>query len=216
MSTATTNTAQRDVVITPSAELDLARRIRLWSGWSNASVTFDPTKTETAHVDHVARQFAFNLNKLVLNPNRVVAKVTDQSLRLEAVLTGAMLHEAGHARYTTWRPRTPEGERAFLDNEGGRRPYSKAALELAKMAEEPRIELLVRTTPTSTAASLTWTTRASALWALHEIISNSSNAMPDAIAAVGLWLLTIGRWVEGIDPATLEVKYGANAIRGIS
>lgn len=187
------------VTITPAARLALSKKAREWSG-SNYSVEFVTTQemhgetngaTTLAFADHVKQRFVLNPERLVLNPNRVLSRVTPFRLRQEGVLTGAMLHEAAHVRFTTWVPRSDEEFAAFTRADGT--PVTKQEIELARLFEEVRIEReMALNADRFGARGLAWTMRASALHALPPttISTDPEQAVMDVLRS---WILRCGR-----------------------
>lgn len=159
------------VRISGDANRTLASALRRWSGWSRAEVHFaePPGNSPWASTNMTKRAFYINADLLTRNPNRVLRKVTPFRMRQEAFLTGAMLHEAGHARHSHWRPIKPEHNVKFkhgqysIDHEG--EEINKPTLDLAAVCEEPRVEaLMVRDEGKIGALGLGWTMRAMAAY----------------------------------------------------
>lgn len=169
-----TRAAAEDLIpvdISNEAQFQLSRMIRTWSGWRDAALVFDcPEVSPWAETRHDTRTFVVCPERLIRNPNRVLLTVTPFRLRQEAVLTGAMLHEAGHARHSLWLPRTKEQAAAHPemmhhsdDSSHAGEPVTKQTVALARLMEEPRIEgLMARNAEDVGAADLAWTMRASA------------------------------------------------------
>lgn len=164
--TITPTTAQPvPVKVSPGARVALAAMMRRWSGWPNASLILGHPGAVSMFgaTDHTTRTFEINVDALSLNPHRVLRTVTPFRLRQEGILTGVMLHEAGHARFSHWRPRTPEQAAAFKHNNGRGAPVEQAALDLAALCEEPRVEaMMARHADLTASTGLTWTMRAAA------------------------------------------------------
>lgn len=186
----------KTVKISGEATKALSDLLRVWSGWPKATVHFaDPEHplTNVAVTDHNTRTFTANAERLVLNPNRLLSTITPFRLRQEAVLTGALLHEAGHARFSTWQPRNDEDMAAFTHADGT--PVTQQELALARLMEEPRIEaLMAKNANKFGAAGLGWTMRASAahLLPLTELSTNPDQQIMDLITS---WVLRAGREV---------------------
>lgn len=196
MSTITTENTEAEspetVTVSDSAYRILAQSMRTWSGWHDATLVMGkPVVSPFAETDHNKRQFTFDPEPLVLNPHRVVLTMTPFRMRQEAVLTGALLHEAGHARYSHWAPRTAEQAEAWRHSDGSR--VSAATANLARLMEEPRIEGLVfRNEQTIGAPGLSWTMRASAahLLPISTETFDPSRMIMDVITS---WALRAGR-----------------------
>lgn len=181
--------------ITGSATKSLAELMRKWSGWTNSSLVWgDPSPvSEVAMCDHTTRTFTVNADRLLLNPNKVLSSVTPFRLKQEAVLTGAMLHEAGHARYSRWIPRTAEGRENWRHGDGGKPTQQTVAF--ARLFEEARVEgLMARDARANGASGLDWTMRASAA---HLIPATSLSVDPDQalMDVISSWILRAGRQV---------------------
>lgn len=195
---ATQETAEpvKPVTVSDEAHRALSFKMREWSGWRDATLVMgDPTKygSPFACCDHNHHQFTANPERLVLNPNRVLLTVTPFRLRQEAVLTGALLHEAGHARYSKWQPRTSGAIKEFKHSDGT--PVAKATIALARVMEEPRIEgLMARDAQEGKigAAGLDWTMRASAaqLLPFTAMTTDPNQKIMDLITS---WAIRAGR-----------------------
>jgi hypothetical protein len=187
---------QAPVQVTDDARRALSMQMRQWSGWANSVIEFgDPRKkgmpSPFAACDHHKRRFHANIDRLVLNPNRVLFTVTPFRLRQEAVLTGALLHEAGHARYSHWQPSRYGNPDVLLHNDG--EPATAQCVALARLMEEPRIEgLMTRDAERIGAGSLDWTMRASAahLAPMTTLATDPGQRIMDLITS---WALRAGR-----------------------
>lgn len=172
------------VDISGDAHRDLSNRLRLWSGWADASLSFVAVPEGHASVNNDTHQFTADPEDLILNPNRVLRTVTPFRLRQEAVLTGALLHEAGHARYSHW------------DTEENLKGVSQAALDLAVLMEEARIEgrmtAEAETGAVPGAHDLAWTMRAAAahLLPMTQVAADPDQALMDVLKS---WALRAGR-----------------------
>jgi hypothetical protein len=204
---------ETDVIALPPVEVSgeahkaLAAKLREWSGWGDASLIFgNPNEINSAINSRVAacnqteHQFIVNVDKTTLNPNRVIRTVTPFRLRQEAVTTGAMLHEAGHARHSHWRPRS-DAEAADWSGKGlgwvhpDGSAVTKQQVALACLMEEPRIEgLMARDAHLIGAAGLGWTMRASAA---HLLPMTTLSALPEQqiMDLITTWALRAGRLV---------------------
>lgn len=182
-----TDSALAPVVIAGSAHKALADKMREWSKWPDASLILGPTQSGVSSIAITKfneRQFVINPDRLILNPHRYLGSITPFRLRQEAALTGVMLHEAAHARFSTWMPHTLDEMKAL------REEWTEAEIALAKMIEEPRIESwMAREQP-----DLAWT-----------MLFSSAKVMPAAdistdpttqvMDLMRLWLLKVGRLV---------------------
>jgi hypothetical protein len=196
------------VEVSGEAHKALANRLREWSGWDDATLIFaNPNEVNSsinsrvAACDQTEHQFIVNVDKTCLNPNRVIRTVTPFRLRQEAVTTGAMLHEAGHARHSHWRPRDEEqmanwsGEgKGWIHGDGS--PVTKQQVALACLMEEPRIEgLMARDAAQIGAAGLGWTMRASAAHLLP-MTSLSPEPGQQIMDLITTWALRAGRMMS--------------------
>lgn len=172
----------------------LNEKVRQWTGWRRGSLTLGPTgRNAPAFCSHEHRQIVADPEILLLNPNRVLLTVTPFRLRQEAVLTGAILHEAGHARHSLWKPLTVEQAKISpLLHSDGTVP-TEQCVALAKVMEEPRVEgLMARDADRIGATGLGWTMRAMAAHLLPptELSMDPSQALMDLICS---WALRAGR-----------------------
>jgi len=184
------------VQISGDAIRALNKKIREWSGWSDATLVFGtPSASPFADVDHTTRTFTFH-ESLILNPHRVLNTVTPFRLRQEAVLTGCMLHEAGHARHSHWLPRTAEQARVTPARHSDGAVPTKAIIALARMMEEPRIEgLQARDAAKIGAAGLDWTMRASAAHLIPTTVLTITDANQKIMDLITSWALRAGRQI---------------------
>lgn len=184
------------VKISGTAHQALAQKMREWSAWPNSGLVFeDTTAAEVgapfAYCDWGTKTFHVNADVLVRNPNRVINSVTPFRLKQEAVLTGVMLHEAAHTRYTRWVPRTPEQAAAFTHPDGS--PVSAATMALARCAEEARIEGRVYADAAGMGVSdLTWTMRVAAL-TLLPFTPDTTDPAQTIMGWLQSWILRAGR-----------------------
>jgi hypothetical protein len=181
------------VEISDEARYALAVKMREWSGWRDGKVVFGkPDISPWAMTDHNTRTFTLNADPLILNPHRVLLTVTPFRLRQEAVLTGVMLHEAGHARHTLWRPRTHEAQAAFVhgpESPHAGEPVNNPTMRLAVLMEEARIEgLMARSADNIGARGLEWTLRASSakLTPMTDVSTNPDQQVMDLISSWAL------------------------------
>lgn len=181
--------------ISPEAHRALSAKVREWSGWGDARLVFGPTSTGAhATTEHISRTFTVNPTNLVLNPNRVLLTLTPFRLRQEAVLTGAVLHESGHARHTLWKPRTPEQLAAFVHGDGT--PVTSQTFALASLMEEPRVEgLAARDADKIGAAGLGWTMRASAAHLIPTTKMDLTDPGQQIMDLITSWALRAGRQI---------------------
>lgn len=191
------------IEISPDAVREISSRVRDWTGWPRAVVKFGPTSNEAispvAICDPETHTIEVDPEYVVLNPNRVLLTVTPFRLRQEAVLTGTLLHEAGHARHSRWL--TPD-----LTHSDGK-PVSKQALALARLCEEARVEgLMARDADTIGATGLGWTMRAMAAYLLPptKMSMDPAQAMMDVLSS---WVLRAGRQVALASHMTGPVRY---------
>lgn len=163
----------------------LATKVREWSGWADAGFKIGkPRGSNFAECDHNKRLFTANIDRLSLNPNRVLLTVTPFRLKQEAVLTGALLHEAGHARFSLWGNHTAHGDGT---------PLTHKVVKFARLFEEPRVEgLMAQHSVAFGAMGLDWTMRASAahLLPLTEMRTDPNQKIMDLITS---WVLRAGR-----------------------
>jgi hypothetical protein len=184
------------VTVSDEARRALSTKMREWSGWTDSTVRIGkPTASPFADCDHSTHTFTANADILVRNPNRVLLTVTPFRLRQEAVLTGCLLHEAGHARHSHWLPRTPEEAAAKpIVHSDGTIP-TKQTVTLARLMEEARVEgLMARDAGTIGAAGLDWTMRASAahLVPTTNLSAHADQAVMDLVTS---WALRAGRQI---------------------
>ncbi|HSC88397.1 MAG TPA: hypothetical protein VLC09_14040, partial [Polyangiaceae bacterium] len=182
------------VKVSGAAHKALADLMRRWSGWPAASLILgDPSPVSLyGKTDPVTREFTVNVDALSRNPNRVLSTVNPFRLRQEAILTGVMLHEAAHARYTLWRPRSQAERDALRLND---QPVSDQTLALASLLEEARIEHCMRDAECDGDESLrglTWTmpVAAAGLLPLSEV---SMDPDQQAMDVLRVWILRVGR-----------------------
>ncbi len=204
------------VKISGTAHQALAQKMREWSAWPNSGLVFeDTTAAEVgapfAYCDWGTKTFHVNADVLVRNPNRVINSVTPFRLKQEAVLTGVMLHEAAHTRYTRWVPRTPEQAAAFTHRDGS--PVSAATMALARCAEEARIEGRVYADAAGMGVSdLTWTMRVAAL-TLLPFTPDTTDPAQAIMGWLQSWILRAGR-VEAAQLSEPWVGVFTNVLRG--
>lgn len=176
------------VKVSDEATRALLAKARQWSGWSDARLLFgQPVGSPWARCDLDTHLFTVNVDSLILNPHRVLLTVTPFRLRQEAVLTGTMLHEAGHARFSKWIPE--DGVPKHSDGTEA----TKQTSGLARLCEEARIEgLMAGVADTIGAEGLAWTMRAScaALIGPTELSDDSDQQVMDVLSS---WVLRAGR-----------------------
>lgn len=177
------------VHISPEAHAEMSRLVRQWTGWRNGSLKFgktDPKISPLATCDPNKRLLTVDPEHLILNPNRVLLTVTPFRLRQEAVLTGTLLHEAGHARHTHWLE-------PLMHSDGT--PADKQVVALAKVLEEPRVEgLMAKEADQIGAVGLAWTMRAMAAYIMPPtaLAADPSQALMDLVSS---WVLRAGRQI---------------------
>jgi hypothetical protein len=202
------------VDVSGAAHAALANKFRRWSGWSDASLVLDNPKnhvkgaqSEVGMVDTQGHTLYLNIDKVSLNPNRVLRTVTPFRLRQEAVMTGIMLHEAGHARHSHWREdETPDTPAIH----GNGDLVNEQTMRLACLMEEPRIEgLMARDAREIGAARLAWTMRASAahLLPMTTLSAEPGQQIMDLITS---WALRAGRVVSFCHHTSQEAPEWAN------
>lgn len=158
------------VLISGEAHKHYASMFRLWSGWDEAGILFDDPMphSQWAYTDHDTQTVVLDPDNLILNPNRLLLTMTPYRMKQEAVLTGTVLHEAGHARFTKWTPlstdsTTVQHKKLLHSRKYKGEPVDKATFALAHLMEEPRIEgLMARDAMKIGAVGLGWTMRAAA------------------------------------------------------
>lgn len=182
------------VQISGAAHKTYADAMRRWSGWPEARLTFgepDPEVSPIGMTNQAERSFTINVDRLTLNPHRVISNVTPFRMRQEAVLTGVMLHEAAHARFSHWRPIREEDVPKFLHSDGT--VPTEQTVALARLVEEARIEGLMHLNAEWLGCSgLTWTMRASAA---HLLPMTTLSDDPDKqiMEIITSWVLRAGR-----------------------
>lgn len=181
------------VMISGAAHKHYASMFRMWSGWDKGGVLFGDTMPTSpwAYTDHSTQTIVVNPDELLLNPNRLLLTMTPFRMKQEAVLTGTVLHEAGHARFSLWEPHTPKALAKFVHKDGS--PISKQTRAFAHMMEEPRIEgLMARDANQIGAVGLAWTMRAAAA---HLLGPTTLSADPDQkiIDVIESWAFRAGR-----------------------
>jgi hypothetical protein len=218
--------APEPVTVSAEAQRAMANKVREWSGWKNAAFRMGDPRTEGlpspwAACNHQTRTFIANMDTLVLNPNRVLLTVTPFRLRQEAVLTGALLHEAGHARHTHWLPGRERGPEVLVHDDGT--TPTRQAVALARLMEEPRVEgLMARNGKDIGAAGLEWTMRAAGakLLPMTALAADPEQQVMDLITS---WALRAGKqisvahWTNGTLPQWVgnftELLYNTLSIR---
>lgn len=184
----------KPVKVSPGAYAALSYKMRQWTGWPTGILTLGETGTPSPYAAcwHDPKfEIVINPEHLLLNPNRVLNTVTPFRLRQEAVLTGALLHEAGHARHSHWQPgRYGNSDKAV---HGDGQAVSDLVLEFAKTIEEARVEGLIAGETTEIGAhGLAWTMRCSAIRVLPftEVSLDPAQAVLDVLCG---WVLRAGR-----------------------
>lgn len=182
--------APKPVEVSGDAIRALTTHMRQWSGWADARLSLGkPLGTPWARTDPGMHQFTINADALVLNPNRVLLTVTPFRLRQEAVLTGTMLHEAGHARHSHW---MSTGKPARHSD--GTEPNVQT-IAVARLLEEPRVEGLIASEAARIGAKgLEWTMRASAA-ALIPTTRLHINPEQQIMDLIDSWVKRAGRQV---------------------
>lgn len=180
-----------DIQISGEATRTLATHLRQWSGWPDASLHWgNPAPvSDVAMCNLDTHRFIVNPDKVILNPNRVLRAVTPHRLSQEAVLTGALLHEAAHARFTRWVPDNP----AEWKHGDGTTPTDQT-IKFARLLEEPRIEgRMIQEAQACGSQDYTWTMQASAahLIPLTQASVDPTQTLMDLVTS---WVLRVGRW----------------------
>lgn len=192
-------TTLKPPMISGDATRALNIKMREWSGWRDARLVFgetNPSVSPWAMTTFEDRKFTVCPDELVLNPNRVINTITPFRLRQEAVLTGTLLHEAGHARYSGWTPKNREQAEAMMTGgHGDGEPVAKPVFDFALLMEEPRIEgRMAANELTLGSYGLSWTMQASAahLLPMTKVSRDPAQAMMDVLRS---WTLRAGRKV---------------------
>lgn len=195
------------VQVSGDAMRALAGKIREWSGWPNARLVIGkPEGSPFASCTHHDRTFTVNADALVLNPHRVLLTVTPFRLRQEGIMTGLMLHEAGHARFSHWLPRTEEEAALKPLLHGDGTVPTRAAVSLARLMEEPRIEgLMAQNEQPFGASGLAWTMRASAA---HIVPPTPVSMDPNrqVMDVIKSWALRAGRQIALAERTNFTAK----------
>jgi hypothetical protein len=196
------------VFVNGDAQAALSHLVRQWTGHDDTVLHFgDPrligAPSPWACFDLANHNMWANVDALLLNPNRVLLTVTPFRLRQEAVLTGALLHEAAHARHSKWfleaAPIEKKGKPVYLHTprqgalKKSERVATKETVALAKLIEEPRIEgLMAKECNSIGALGLAWTMRAMATALMPPTILHGSDdqVLMDIISS---WVLRAGR-----------------------
>lgn len=177
------------VDLSNSAIKVLSGKIRAWTGWPKAVIEFGPiAETPYARTHIESQTVQINVDNLLLNPNRVLHTVTPFRLRQEAVLTGTMLHEAGHARHSHWLPNGVE----VLHSDGT--TPTEQTIGLACLMEEPRVEgLMARDADKIGAAGLDWTMRACAAHLMSPSDMTAIDTGEQVMTVLDSWAKRAGR-----------------------
>jgi hypothetical protein len=220
------------VKISGTAHKQLASKWRSWSGWRDARIEFSDdihmddgmSKTDIAFTDMTTHVCHVNGAALVRNPNRVLATVNPFRLKPEAVMTGVLLHEAGHARFSLWLPVTEEAAEGWAHGDGS--AITEKEVGFARLMEEARVEGKIgKMVDKIDAKGLDWTMRAAAahLLPMTKVSDNDAQAVMDVI---GSWVKRAGRlkalgqtavWVNNFDnflAETINEWLTAEQIRG--
>ena len=187
-------TTKKNVTISGEVHRGLSEKAREWSGFDDTVLVFGKPPggvSDLASFDLSNHRMTVNPEPMVLNPNRVVLTFTPFRLRQEAVLTGAIMHEAAHARYTRWRPTSKEAFDEWTHRDGDK--VSAATLALANLLEEPRIEArMAAESQTNGTQGLEWTMQA---MAAHILPPTRLSADPNQhiMDLIGSYVLRAGR-----------------------
>lgn len=120
----------------------LTHHLREWSEEPKASLSFgvpDGGVSDIAETKMDDLSVRIDPEKTLLNPNRVYRDAIPFRMRQEAVITGVLMHESAHIKYSGWVPSTPDEVEALKELSGVREGFD-AALSLALVLEEVRIE----------------------------------------------------------------------------
>ena len=223
------------VTVSNEAMRALSFTMREWSGWPTSTVVNGvPQVSPYAECDHTTRTFTADLRRLLLNPNRVLNSVTPFRLRQEAVLTGCLLHEAGHARHSHWLPRTEAEALAHplvhgrvikpavigvpwdaSPTEWSGTPPTKQTIGLARLMEEPRVEgLMARNADKIGARDLAWTMRAS-MAKLSPTTVLSMNPDQRIMDFITSWTLRAGKQIAVAEHTSYRLPHWVGAFTSL-
>lgn len=199
------------IFISPEARKELTALVRDWTGWPKARLHIGGVPDHAAAMClHEEQSIRIDLEKLVLNPNRVLLTINPFRLRQEGVLTGALMHEAAHARYTHWKPRTVAEMTSHPLLHGDGTEPTPQTVTLARLFEEPRVECRILEQSKTWAngrmiSDLGWTMRAAAAHVVKPtaVSEDPDQAVMDVLAS---WVLRAGRqyaYEEATHPYTL-------------
>lgn len=187
-----TDTAPTPVTISTGAHAAITARVKQWSGWRDATLKFGtPVMSPWADTDFETRTITCNADVLMLNPNRVLRTLTPFRLRQEAIITGSLIHEAGHARFSHWMPRNKEQAENWRHPDGAEITHPEVAF--ARMVEEARIEgHMTAQARIVQIEGLDWTMRATVAYLLP-FTDLSPQADRQLMQLINSWALRAGR-----------------------
>jgi len=177
-----------EVTISGEVHAGYSNLLRDWSGWPDATLLFgepEAGKSPYARTYMDSRSIMANADRLVLNPNRVIITFTPFRVRQEAILTGVLMHEAGHARHSHWQP-VPETHADGV-------AVAPQTVAFAKVCEEARVEARMATV--ESAAYLAWSMRASAAYLLPPTDLTDTTDAEQIMATLTSWCLRAGRQI---------------------
>lgn len=188
------------VHISGTAHKHYASMFRLWSGWDEAGIVFgDPAPySPWAFTDFDTKTLTLNPTELILNPNRLLLTMTPYRMKQEAVLTGTVLHEAGHARFSLWIPKNAKeaGQFNHTGNAGKflkGTPVNAQTLAFARLLEEARVEgFMARNANQMGAIGLAWTMRAAAAHLIPRTVL-STDPGQRVMDVISTWVQRAGR-----------------------
>lgn len=173
--------------ITGDALKEYTGLVKKWSGHPRLVLTQgDPSPSPWAKYNTETDVITFDPADLMLNPNRVIRTVNPFRLKQEAVLTGALMHEAAHARFSTW---MPKDEKDLVHPDGS--PITKAEAALALNCEEARIEGRMSQHNAET-TNLAWTFSAMAAHCMPMTVL-AADPNQKILDLMQSWLLRAGR-----------------------
>ena len=171
------------VKLGPDVERGLSELFREISGRKTGTVTYGkPKGSPYASTNMQTYACTMNLDALIRNPYRNLRKINPYYLRLEAVMTGALLHEAAHALYSDDLIKIRQMDGVREDVKG-----------LLTMLEEPRIERMLG--ESKRAAGLDWTMNVTAAVLIPPYTTSDASAEQELINLISAWILRAGRYM---------------------
>jgi hypothetical protein len=163
--------------------------VKQWSGVPKMVLTQgDPSPSPWAKYERDKDVITFDPSDLMLNPNRIIRTVNPFRLKQEAVLTGALLHEAAHARFSTWAPLTEEQMATFVHPDGSE--VTDAEVALAMNCEEARIERHMGSRTETVDLAWTFSAMAAHIMPMTALAADPNQQILDLIQS---WILRAGR-----------------------